>query len=39
VITAIRKELKRATGQSITDHDVVRLLNETVLRPECLGLK
>lgn len=39
VVTAIRKELKRATGQSVTDHDVVRLLNDTVLRPECLSVK
>lgn len=37
VVTAIRKELKRVTGQSVTDVEVVRLLNETVLRPECLG--
>jgi hypothetical protein len=39
VVTAIRKELKRSTGQTVTDGDVVRLLNETVLRPECLGGK
>jgi predicted type IV restriction endonuclease len=39
VVTAIRKELKRSTGQSVTDGEVVRLLNETVLRPECLGGK
>ena len=39
VVTAIRKELKRVTGQSVTDVEVVRLLNETVLRPECLGSK
>ena len=39
VVTAIRKELKRSTGQSVTDGDVVKLLNETVLRPECLGSK
>ena len=39
VVTAIRKELRRTTGQSVTDDEVVRLLNETVLRPECLGRK
>ena len=39
VVTAIRKELKRMTGQSITDVEIQRLLNETVLRPECLGSK
>lgn len=39
VVTALRKELKRVTGQSVTDVEVVRLLNETVLRPECLGGK
>ena len=39
VVTAIRKELKRTTGQSVTEPEVVRLLNDTVLRPECLGSK
>jgi predicted type IV restriction endonuclease len=39
VVTAIRKELRRTTGQSITDTEVVRLLNATVLRPECIGSK
>ena len=39
VVTAIRKELKRTTGQSVTDPEVVRLLNATVLRPECLDGK
>jgi predicted type IV restriction endonuclease len=39
VVTAIRKELKRSTGQSVVDSEVVKLLNETVLRPECLGSK
>ncbi|HEU4509093.1 MAG TPA: hypothetical protein VFR78_12680 [Pyrinomonadaceae bacterium] len=39
VVMAIRKELRRTTGQSVTDEEVVRLLNETVLRPECLGGK
>ena len=35
VVTAIRKELRRTTGQSVTDEEIVRLLDETVLRPEC----
>src|ERR1041385_6428693 len=39
VITAIRKELRRTTGQSVTDAEIVRLIDETVLRPECLGGK
>ncbi len=39
VVTAIRRELKRTTGQSVTDPEVVRLLNATVLRPECLNSK
>jgi predicted type IV restriction endonuclease len=37
VVSAIRKELKRATGQVITDSEVVKLLKDTVLKPECLG--
>jgi len=39
VVTAMRKELKRTTGQSVTDGEIVKLLNETVLRSECLGSK
>lgn len=39
VVTAIRKELKRATSQAVTDVEIVKLLNETVLRPECLVVK
>ena len=39
VVTAIRKELKRTTGQSVTEVEIVRLLNETVLVPECLDTK
>ena len=39
VVTAIRKELRRTTGQSVTDEEIVRLLDETVLRPECLSGK
>jgi predicted type IV restriction endonuclease len=37
VVTAIRKELKRMTGQSVTDAEIIRLLNQTVLRSECLN--
>ena len=36
VLQAIRKELKRKTGQSVNETDVRRLLKETVLKPECL---
>ena len=36
VADAIRKELKRKTGQAITAKEVVQLLNDTILRPECL---
>lgn len=39
VVTAIRKELKRTTGQSVTEGEIVKLLNETVLLPECLDGK
>jgi len=39
VITAIRKELKRMTGQPVTDTEIVRLINDTVLRPECRDSK
>jgi predicted type IV restriction endonuclease len=39
VVTAIRKELKRTTGQSVTDVEIVRLLKETVLIPECVDVK
>src|SRR6185369_4632471 len=39
VVTAIRKELKRTTGQSVTEPEVAKLLNATVLRPECLNNK
>jgi predicted type IV restriction endonuclease len=39
VVTAIRKELKRTTGQSVTDSEILRLLNTTVVRPECIGSK
>ncbi len=37
VADVIRKELKRKTGQNVTNADVTRLLKETILRPECLS--
>lgn len=39
VVTAIRKEVKRTTAQSVANEEIVKLLNETVLRPECLNCK
>ena len=39
VVLAIRKELKRTTGQAVTDASVIKLLRDTVLKPECLGTK
>jgi hypothetical protein len=39
VTSAIRKELKKATGQNVGISEVVTLLRETVLKPECLGGK
>ena len=39
VLSAIRKELKRTTGQAVVETDVRRLLKDTVLRPECLDGK
>ncbi len=35
VVDAIRKELRRTTGQNIENADIARLLRETVIRPEC----
>jgi hypothetical protein len=37
VADAIRKELRRRTGQNVEVKEIVRLLTETVVRPECLG--
>jgi hypothetical protein len=37
VADAIRKELRRRTGQNVEVNEIVRLLTETVVRPECLG--
>jgi len=39
VVLAIRKELKRTTGQAVTDASVIKLLRETVLKPDCLGTR
>jgi len=36
VLDAVRKELRRSTGQNIEVAELERLLRETVLRPECL---
>jgi len=36
VATAVRKELKRRTGQNLVTADIIRLLRETVMKPECL---
>lgn len=36
VTEAIRKELKRATGQKVEAAEIRKLLAETVIRPECL---
>lgn len=35
VVTAIRRELKKQTGQPIEDKEIVRLMKESVLRAEC----
>jgi predicted type IV restriction endonuclease len=37
VADSIRKELRRRTGQNVEAKEIVRLLIETVVRPECLG--
>jgi predicted type IV restriction endonuclease len=37
VAEEIRKELRRRTGHNVETSELVRLLRETVLRPECLG--
>ena len=39
VVLAIRKELKGTTGQAVTDASVIKLLRETVLKPDCLGTR
>ena len=35
VTDAIRKELRRSTGQNVERAEIARLLKETVVRPEC----
>lgn len=35
VVDAVRKELRRSTGQGVEAKDIRRLLTDTVLRPEC----
>jgi hypothetical protein len=37
VVGAIRKELWRQTGHRLESEELLKLLDETVLRPECLG--
>jgi hypothetical protein len=37
VTDAIRKELKRTTGQKVEAADIKKLLADTVVRPECLS--
>src|SRR6266545_2414029 len=37
VTDAIRRELRRQTGHNVEDKEIVRLLKETVLRPESLS--
>ncbi len=37
VATVIRKELRRLTGQQVETNEVIKLLQDTVLKPECLG--
>jgi len=39
VADAIRRELRRTTGQHVETADVVKLLRDTVLKPECLNPK
>ena len=37
VVEAIRKEIRRSTGQAVDTKEIDRLVRETVLRPECLN--
>jgi predicted type IV restriction endonuclease len=37
VTEAVRKELRRTTGQKVEAAEIKKLLTETVMRPECLG--
>lgn len=36
VVDAVRKQLRRVTGQNVDDRELERLLRETVIREECL---
>jgi hypothetical protein len=36
VTEAIRKEIRRSTGQRVEADEIKKLLGETVVRPECL---
>lgn len=36
VIDFLRKEIKKQTNQSVENKDILKLLSETVIRPECL---
>jgi len=35
VATAVRRELRRGTGQQVELEEIIRLLRETVIRPDC----
>ena len=37
VAEAIRKEVRKTTGQRVEANEITRLLRETVIRPECFG--
>ena len=37
VLDAVRKELRRSTGHSASNDDLVQVIRDTVIRPECLG--
>jgi hypothetical protein len=37
IADAVRKELRRATGQNVDAKEVTRLIRETVLKPDCLA--
>jgi predicted type IV restriction endonuclease len=38
VAEAVRKELRRQTGHSVTGDEISQLLRDTVIRPECLNV-
>lgn len=39
VLATVRRELKRQTGHHVEETEILRLLRETVLRPECFEAK